>query len=111
MKGIYFIALLSVFTLNGLAVDFSSMSMGEMQALRGNVAKENRTAFQTEMQNRVQAMTQEERQAFQVNMKQKRVESEDPISAPMQTRLQMQLQSQHELQTPLKTRLTNTPVR
>ena len=111
MKGIHFITLLSVFTLNGLAVDFSSMSMGEMQALRGHIAKEDRAAFQTEMQNRVQTMTPEERQVFQVNMKQKRVESEDPISAPMQTRLQMQLQSQHELQTPLKTRLTNTPVR
>lgn len=109
MKSIHFIALLSVVTLNGLAVDFSSMSISEMQALRGNVAKENRTAFQTEMQNRIQAMTQEERQAFQVNMKQKRVENEDPISLPMQTRLQMQLQSQHELQTPLKTRLI--PVR
>ena len=93
--------------LNVFAMDYSTMSIAQMQALRGNVAKEDRAAFHAEMQSRIQMMTQEERQAFQVNMKQKRVENEDGINFPMQTHLQMQQQ----LQTPLKTRFPNTPVR
>jgi len=106
MKTISFIALLSMVVLNAFAMDYSAMSMAQMQALRGNVANEDRAAFHTEMQSRIQVMTQEERQAFQVNMKQKRVENEDGINFPMQKHIQMQQQ----LQTPLKTRLPNAPV-
>lgn len=111
MKVIHLVTLLSLVAFNGFAVDYSTMSIGEMQALRGHIAKEDRAAFHAEMQKRVQSMTQEERQILQENIKQKRKENEDTTSLPMQTRIQMQIQTQQKLQTPLKTHLPNTPVR
>jgi len=107
MKVIHLVTLLSLVAFNGFAVDYSTMSIGEMQALRGHIAKEDRAAFHAEMQKRVQSMTQEERQILQ----EKRKENEDTTSLLMQTRIQMQIQTQQQLQTPLKTHLPNTPVR
>lgn len=51
------------------ATDFSTMTMEELQAMRGSVPVEEREAFQAEMQNRVAAMSEEERQAFVASMK------------------------------------------
>ncbi len=59
-KILAFMAIVAM-TANIYAVDYSSMSIEELKALRGKVAPEDRAAFQTEMQKRVSTMTPEER--------------------------------------------------
>ncbi len=46
------------------AVDFSQITTEQLIELRGSVSVEDREAFKTEMQSRLQTMTQEERSAF-----------------------------------------------
>lgn len=46
------------------AVDFSQMTTEQLIDMRGNVLVEDRDTFKTEMQSRLQNMTQEERSAF-----------------------------------------------
>lgn len=67
MKKIIYISLLS---LNVFAADYTAMSMEELQAMRGSVAAEDKAAFQTEMQSRMQALSPEERQAAASSIRQ-----------------------------------------
>jgi hypothetical protein len=60
MKKITLIALLS---LNVFAADYSSMSITDMQAMRGTVPEADRTDFQSAMQSKMQTLSPEERQA------------------------------------------------
>ena len=46
------------------ATDFSSMTMEELVALRGQVPTAEREAFRAEMQSRMQSLTPEERQQY-----------------------------------------------
>ncbi len=46
------------------AVDFSQMTTEQLIDMRGSISVEDRDAFKTEMQSRLQTMTQEERSAF-----------------------------------------------
>ena len=66
MKKVTLIALLS---LNVFAADYTAMTMEELQAMRGSVAAEDKAAFQTEMQSRMQALSPEERQAATSSMR------------------------------------------
>ncbi len=47
-----------------MAVDFSQLSTEELINMRGSIAVEDRDAFRTEMQSRLQTMTPEERSNF-----------------------------------------------
>ena len=55
---------LSLITVTLFATDFSKMNMEELNAMRGSVSIEERDAFKTEMQSRLQAMSPEERQQY-----------------------------------------------
>jgi len=46
------------------AADYSQMSTQDMQNMRGSVPEAEREAFRTEMQNRVQNMSTEEKDSF-----------------------------------------------
>jgi Ca2+-binding EF-hand superfamily protein len=61
MKKLITIALLAT---GAFAADFSQMSTEEMMNMRGNVPLEDRSAFQQEMQKRMQSMTPQERQKY-----------------------------------------------
>lgn len=80
MKTLTLVALLSI---TAFAADYSTMSTTEMQAMRGNVPEADRTAFQSEMKTRVQAMTQEERQSMQTSMKQSKSGAQDGSGSQM----------------------------
>jgi hypothetical protein len=69
VKTITFITLLSA---AALAADYSTMTMEQLQAMRGSVPTEERAAFQAEMQTRIQAMNPEERQETLKAMRQSR---------------------------------------
>ena len=58
-----FIAMLLA-TMSLMAVDYSQMTMEELNAMRGTVPVEERDAFRAEMQSRISAMTPEEQAAF-----------------------------------------------
>jgi len=68
MKKLAFLAILASSMV--FAVDYSTMSLTELQTLRGTVAEADKPAFQTEMQSRMSALTPEERQAVSTSMKQ-----------------------------------------
>jgi hypothetical protein len=68
MKKLGFLVLVA--SAMAFGVDYSTMSLTELQALRGTVAEADRSAFQTEMQSRMSALTPEERQAVSSSMKQ-----------------------------------------
>ncbi|QOR62160.1 DUF1104 domain-containing protein [Sulfurovum sp. ST-21] len=55
---------ISMLTVGLAATDFSQMTMEQLNAMRGTVATEERDAFRAEMQNRLKAMSPEERQAY-----------------------------------------------
>ena len=82
--------LVAIFVISGWAVDYSQMSTEELSALRGSIVEEDREAFRSEMQKRVEAMTAEERVTFRSqhpmkkinankNMQQKRVKQLDRV--------------------------------
>lgn len=80
MKKVTLIALLS---LNVFAADYTAMSMEELQAMRGSVAAEDKAAFQTEMQSRMQALSPEERQAAASSMRQSKSGPADGTGSKM----------------------------
>lgn len=82
MKTITLIALLSV---AAFATDYSSMSISQLQALRGNVPTADLTAFQSAMQTKVQALSIADRQALQSSMAQSNLASSAAVRAQMQT--------------------------
>jgi len=55
---------MSMAAMSLMAVDYSQMTMEELNALRGTVAVEEQDAFRAEMQSRMQAMTPEERAQY-----------------------------------------------
>lgn len=61
MKRLMMIALLAS---GAWAADFSQMSTEEMMSMRGSVPVDDRPAFQQEMQKRMQSMTAQERQKY-----------------------------------------------
>lgn len=64
-------------------VDYSAMSMEELQAQRGSVAEADRSAYKTEMQSRMQSLTPEERQTASQSMRQSRSGSQDGSGSQM----------------------------
>ena len=64
MKKLITIALLAS---GAFAANFSKMSTEEMMNMRGSVPVANRSAFQQEMQKRMQSMTPQERQKYKGN--------------------------------------------
>ena len=107
MKTINLIALLSLVTLNVFAADYSTMTITEMQAMRGSVPVEDRAAFQAEMQTRVQAMTVEERQTFQASMKQNKFDLQNATGLKVQNKTQTKIQTQ-TMQPPMQNIQQNT---
>lgn len=67
------------------AVDYSAMTLTELQAARGTVAEADRSAFQAEMQTRVQALSPEERAAMSTSMKQSKTGPQDGTGSQMRT--------------------------
>ncbi len=67
------------------AVDYSAMSMEELQAARGTVAEADRSAFQSEMQTRMQALTPEERAATMATMRQSKSGAQDGTGSQMRS--------------------------
>ena len=59
-----FILIAGVLATGVMATDFASLTTEELVALRGAVAVEERDAFKTELQSRLQDLTLEERQAL-----------------------------------------------
>lgn len=82
MKTITLIALLSV---AAFATDYSTMSVTQLQALRGNVPAADRAAFQSAMQTKVQTLSTADRQALQSNMAQSNLASHAAMGTQMQT--------------------------
>ena len=114
MKTIKLIALWSLVAFNGFATDYNTMTMTELQAMRGNISEAERAPYEAEMQSRVQAITtQEERQAFQANIQQSKGGLEDTTNSQTQpqpqARTQMQLQTQMQAQQ--RTRMTSAKTR
>ena len=46
------------------ATDFSQMSIAELNAMRGSVSTEDRSAYKAEVQNRLKAMDEAERNSY-----------------------------------------------
>lgn len=64
-----------LFALLGLSVmgaDYGSMSLDELQAMKGRVPVEERAAFQKEMQSRMQGLSPEDRREAAVSKRKKR---------------------------------------
>ena len=51
-------------TVGLLATDFSQMSIAELNAMRGIVSTEDKSAYKAEVQNRLKAMDEAERQTY-----------------------------------------------
>ena len=51
-------------TVSLMAVDYSQLSLDELNELRGTITVEERDAFRAEMQTRIEVMTPEEQTAF-----------------------------------------------
>jgi hypothetical protein len=92
MKTLTILAVLGLATAYGFATDYTIMTTTELQALRGTVAVEDRTAYQTEMKSRVALMTSEELAAFKETVKQNPVGTQIGTGLKTQTRTQMQTQ-------------------
>lgn len=80
MKKIMFIALLSF---SAFAADYSSMSITDMQAMRGSIPETDRAEFQSAMQSKMQTLTPEERQAATSAMRQSKSGSTDGTGSQM----------------------------
>lgn len=68
MKKVLFAALIAASS--AFAADYSSMSVTDLQALRGTVPVEDRAAFQSAMQSKMQALPVEDRKAAAGAMRQ-----------------------------------------
>jgi len=62
MKKIILIA--GLLTVGLLATDFSQMSIAELNAMRGSVSTEEKNAYKAEVQNRLRAMDEAERDSY-----------------------------------------------
>ncbi len=58
---------MSLVTVSLMAADYSQMTTDELTSLRGSVPVENREAFRSEMQSRMQAMTPQERAKYRAD--------------------------------------------
>lgn len=77
---------LSLFLLSAAAafgVDYGAMNMEELQAQRGSVAETDRSAYQSEMQSRMQSLSPEERQTASQSMRQSKSGSQDGSGSQM----------------------------
>ena len=59
------------------AVDYSAMSTEELKASHGTVTEADRSAFQSEMKSRMQALSPEERKTASESIRQSRSGSQD----------------------------------
>lgn len=66
MKKVLFVALIA--TSSMFAADYSSMSVSELQALKGSVPADDKPAFQSAMQSKMQSLSPEERKAAASSM-------------------------------------------
>lgn len=64
MKSLKLLALACLFLSSSYATDFSSLSTEQLMGMRGTLALEDRPAFHAEVQKRMQTMSQEEKQKF-----------------------------------------------
>lgn len=51
-------------TVGLLATDFSQMSIAELNAMRGSISTQDKSAYKTEVQSRLKAMDEAERQTY-----------------------------------------------
>lgn len=58
---------MSLVAMSLVAADYSQMTMEELNNLRGTIAVEERDAFKSEMQSRMQSMTPEERAQYRTD--------------------------------------------
>lgn len=65
------------------ATDYSTMTLEELQSSRGSVAEADRSAFQSEMQSRMQSLSPEERQAASSSMRQSKSGAQDGTGSQM----------------------------
>lgn len=77
------VSLIILSAVAAFAVDYSTMSTTDMQAMRGSVPEADRAAFQSEMQTRLQSMTTEERQSATSAMKQSKSGPSDGTGSQM----------------------------
>lgn len=62
MKKLILVA--GLMTVGLLATDFSQMSIAELNAMRGSVSTEDKNAYKAEVQNRLKAMDEAERDTY-----------------------------------------------
>ncbi|MBN2816281.1 MAG: hypothetical protein JXQ67_06320 [Campylobacterales bacterium] len=65
------------------ATDYSVMTFEQLQAMRGSIPQEDKAAFQAEVQNRISAMNQEEREAAKAFMRQSKSGPADGTGSQM----------------------------
>lgn len=80
MKKILLTAMLSI---AAFGVDYTTMSIDEMQSLRGTVADEDKAAFQSAMQSKMQALSPEERQTYSSSMRESKSGAQDGTGSQM----------------------------
>ena len=80
MKKLLLTAMLSM---AAFGVDYTTMSIDEMQSLRGTVADGDKAAFQSAMQSKMQALSPEDRQAYTSSMKQSKSGAQDGTGSQM----------------------------
>lgn len=77
------LSLIILSTVAAFAVDYSAMSTEELRSSRGTVAEADRSAFQSEMQSRMQSLSPEERKTASESMRQSRSGSQDGSGSQM----------------------------
>ena len=65
------------------AVDYSTMSTEELRSSRGTVAEADRSAYKSEMQSRMQSLSQQERKTASESMRQSKSGSQDGSGSQM----------------------------
>ncbi|MCI0500715.1 MAG: DUF1104 domain-containing protein [Epsilonproteobacteria bacterium] len=75
--------LTAVLSIAAFGVDYTTMSIDEMQSIRGTVASEDKAAFQSSMQSKMQALSPEERQTYTSGMKQSKSGAQDGTGSQM----------------------------
>lgn len=99
MKTLTILAVLGLATAGAFAVDYTTMTTTELQALRGAVTVEDRSAYQAEMKSRVSLMTSEELASFKDGVKQN--------SVGIQTRTQARTQAQTRMGGQMGSQMSN----
>jgi hypothetical protein len=101
MKTLTIIAVLGLVTVGGFAADYTTMTTTELQALRGTVAVEDRSAYQAEMKSRVSLMNAEELATFKDGVRENSVGTQTRTQARTQTQTRMGGQMGSQMNNPM----------